>query len=602
LGPILVVSFLFYLWTGTTEANPIRFGSQNDYYNLLTNAFLKGRLSLLGAPPKALLSLQNPFDPHQNLPFQRSYHDLVLYHGHFYVTWGPTPVLTLLMPWRLFHLGGFPVNLAVILYSFAGLVFSVLLLCFLTDRYLRQTKTWQLAVATVALALGNVAPFLLRRPDVYELAISSAFCFAMLGMYLLALGALRDRVRPWQLAFGSLSLGLAVGGRPSLIVEGIFLAVVLVLLLRRERKRTLARSTRVAALLVGPFTLIVGLLFAYNFARFGSLLQNGSSYTLENVDPSRFPIFSLSYVTPGLYYYVVSPVRWTLAFPYFTLAPPPSFSGPAPSYYSSEITGGLLTTTPILVVLIPAVVSLWRRRERALLAIVGAMVGVGALVMILVSSVFWGTTMRYEMDFASLFLLPALLGWFAISRGPRHRLVKVIGAIAIAYGCMVGAAISIYGYFDDLRIFSPATYWALARVTSPVPTLVTMAEGHPVVSRAFLSELVSFGNSVTYQISSQSLAATSTGLEIDVVSPSAGRFALHATFWRMPGIHGSVMVAVNGQLRTIAAATESERFTVGLGAGLNRIPVTVAAPGYSRLMPVVGVTGIALDRHALRQG
>ena len=209
----------FYLWTATSSANPIRLGGdKTDYYNLQSDAFLHGQLSLLVRPAKELLALPNPYDPVANEPYRL--HDLSLYDGHYYLSWGPTPALMLFIPFRALALGDMPENLAVVLFSLGGLLFSVRLLRILLRRFLPDTPAWLEVVAVVALAFSNVAPFILRRPAVYEVAISAGYCFVFVGLYLLASGALAERPSLPRLGLGSLSLGLAWGCRPPLLLVG----------------------------------------------------------------------------------------------------------------------------------------------------------------------------------------------------------------------------------------------------------------------------------------------------------------------------------------------------------------------------------------------
>src|SRR5207253_27783 len=124
--------------------------SRTDYYNLQSDAFLDGHLSLLVRPANALLALPDPYDPVANGPYRL--HDLALYKGRYYLPWGPTPALTLFIPFRLLGLGDMPENLAVVLFSLGGLVFSVLLLKLLVRRYLPGTPRWLELVGISALA------------------------------------------------------------------------------------------------------------------------------------------------------------------------------------------------------------------------------------------------------------------------------------------------------------------------------------------------------------------------------------------------------------------------------------------------------------------
>ena len=56
----------------------------------------------------------------------------------------------------------------------------------------RTPTAWRL-VAVAGLGLGNVVPFMLRRPEVYEISIAAGLLFLMLAALLLVVGALRER-------------------------------------------------------------------------------------------------------------------------------------------------------------------------------------------------------------------------------------------------------------------------------------------------------------------------------------------------------------------------------------------------------------------------
>src|SRR5207248_6297600 len=47
---------------------------------------------------QALLALADPYDPAQNAPYRL--HDASLYHGRYYLYFGPTPVALLYLPLR----------------------------------------------------------------------------------------------------------------------------------------------------------------------------------------------------------------------------------------------------------------------------------------------------------------------------------------------------------------------------------------------------------------------------------------------------------------------------------------------------------------------
>jgi hypothetical protein len=93
IGLVLLFALAFYLWTADTS---IPFSqNSNDVYNLLATAFLHGHTYLPIKVPAGLLHLSHPYNPADNSLYSDNplYHDLSLDHGHFYSSWGPTPLI-----------------------------------------------------------------------------------------------------------------------------------------------------------------------------------------------------------------------------------------------------------------------------------------------------------------------------------------------------------------------------------------------------------------------------------------------------------------------------------------------------------------------------
>jgi hypothetical protein len=601
LGVLALVA-CFYVWTATSSANPIEFGGgKTDYYNLQSDAFLHGQFSLLVQPAKELLALPDPYDPVANAPYRL--HDLSLYHDHYYLPWGPTPALTLFIPFRALGLGDMPENLAVVLFSLAGLFFSVLLLRLLLRRFLPGTPAWLEVVAVVALALSNVAPFILRRPAVYEVALSAGYCFVFAGLYFLASGSLGERPSLPRLGLGSLCLGLAGGCRPHLLLVGGAGAVCWWWLARGRDPTT---RLRLAAVLGGPLLVCVAALLVYNAARFHSPTEFGQTYQLAGVEVRKKQTFELGYVVPGLYYYLLAPARLTLDFPYFQLPPPPAYPGRVPAGYDGvEVTGGLLPNVPILLFLLGAVPFVLTRRLRlptGLGEIAAVLICLGGALILVLSFAFWGTTMRYEMDFTTLLLLAALLVWLAAvaaTRRPLRRVFAVGGVVLVAYGALVGVAISMTGYYDSLRTGSPGQYRALERFFSPLPTLATMIIGRPVlvdvVNDTGYSAPVTYG---TAGAGPANFWLSRNPAVLKVVSPRDGRIVLVATLGRGPSSakDSRLNVVVDGS--AVPVSGRLERIPVQVERGLNELSLSaVETPAPANPPPatpeqVVAVLGL----------
>jgi hypothetical protein len=486
LAALLLGIFAFYWWTANTSYYPPQVGPNvEDRYNLLTDGFTHGQLSFRVKPPSGLLALANPYDPDANLVYRQApgglayFHDVSLYKGRFYLYFGLTPVVTLFAPFRVLGLGHMSESLAALVYSYAGLLFALLLLRFLVHRYVPETPRWAKLLASLTLAADGALPFLLRRPTTYEVAISAGFAFLFAALYLFATGALGARLSLRRMALGSLCLGLSIGARPDLVLAVAAPLGLWVYLTRTNRLGGGWSKLKPALALLGPLVACGVLLLVYNKLRFDSFTQFGQRYQLAGVDPATVPSYKLSNFAPGLYFFYLAPARLTRAFPYFHLPPPPNYPGKLPTgTYGLEMTGGLLPNVPVTVgaLMLPL---LWRRRAipRELGLIAGALLTIGLITAALIAFANPGVTMRYEVDFATIVLIGALMCWcvaLRVARASRvaYTLVTALLVVLALWGILYGVAISFTGYYDTLRVLHPHTYNSLAHYLRPVPTVL----------------------------------------------------------------------------------------------------------------------------------
>ena len=234
LVPILFLSCLFYFWTGTTGAARTTFGRQTDPYNELTDGFLNGHLDLLQPAPAGLTSLKDPYDPSQNAPWLSQYRDLALYKGRllFDVGCNPRrdPSHTMAAAPRRWHAD--QPGYHSLLLSRAPFFRSAPLLSrgsLPTEYEDLATRSGRRGVGVMQCrAVPTPTTICLRARDLERILFRDA------GRYLLASGELSSRRRPWRIAVGSFSIGLATGGRPDLVFASLLLVALLVHALRRD--------------------------------------------------------------------------------------------------------------------------------------------------------------------------------------------------------------------------------------------------------------------------------------------------------------------------------------------------------------------------------
>ncbi|HUR59129.1 MAG TPA: hypothetical protein VM029_15545, partial [Opitutaceae bacterium] len=195
-----------------------------DLYALLASGFLKGHLYLDIEVPPELARAKNPYDPAQRPPVLYL-HDASVYQGRYYIYFGPAPAVLLFAPWRLITGHDLPTPYAVL--TFVSLAYLGLLALFVSvvRTHYPSGSRWAEWAGVIALGGATMLIPLLRRPAVYEAAISCGCACMAWGLY--CAWRSRNAARPvaWAAACGAL-FGLAVAARPTFGV-GSLAAVLL---------------------------------------------------------------------------------------------------------------------------------------------------------------------------------------------------------------------------------------------------------------------------------------------------------------------------------------------------------------------------------------
>jgi len=269
-----------------------------------------------------------------------------------------------------------------------------------------------------------------------------------------------------------------------------------------------------------------------------------------------------------------------------------------------EITGGLLTMTPLLLFAF-ALPWLRRRRPQSLGALASPLLiaaGAGLFALLFLSFEFFLSTERYETDFAVVFLLAALAAWFALSTGApgrRRKAVRILGAVFALWGCLAGVAISFTGYDEYLRRAHPGTWRTLENATSPVSTAIAMLAGGPILAEVQAPSLEQEPpvrlTTLGAGIESFSLPA-GTSAQLTIVSPDRREAAIVATVIS-PALRSGAALSV--QVHDASPVPHDfrilsngpVRIPIELDRGLNRLlltPVTTATKPSNPAVPESG--------------
>jgi hypothetical protein len=301
-----------------TNAHP-RLRHTNRFYNWQVDAFLAGQIHLpVRFDPSRIL---NPDNTVQGIydcagyAWNSDLGDLSTHNGKVYMYWGVTPVLCLYLPYRLLSgMQRLPDQWAVFIFCAGALFYIFKILFFLKERYFSKTPDWLITFSSIVIGLSNVSPFLIRTSQVYEVPISALIFFLTASLYYYFRAVSNVFLKKRDLLLGSLCLGLAYGCRPYLFLAGLPLIFLMLIFLERSKKLTAGNAT----VLIGPPFICMGLIFFYNYIRFGSAFDFGAvlsnitfilyGYILKEIDFAK--------IIPNIYLYLLHPPGLNSQYPF----------------------------------------------------------------------------------------------------------------------------------------------------------------------------------------------------------------------------------------------------------------------------------------------
>jgi len=313
LLPVALAVVAFYAWTvGSNAPEPLVAPHQGDYYNLLAEGMAEGHLYMKAEVGPILL-----LPPEKRPASYEFLLDASLYRGHYYLYFGVAPELTIFLPFRL--LTGLELNQLVVVGTQGAAAFLVGLGLLLILRRHFAPGAGRLALAASALAwgFGSALPVTLRKPHMYEVAITAGLVWSTAFLLFAALAVLRPGRAVRWLALASLCAGLAAGSRPDLLLGATALGGVLAWLHWNERRAgtlSAARFLRRLAAAVAPAALCGAGLLLYNARRFGDPLEFGHRYQMGS---SAVNFFSARYFWHNLQMYYLTPPAAGWLFPFF---------------------------------------------------------------------------------------------------------------------------------------------------------------------------------------------------------------------------------------------------------------------------------------------
>ncbi len=290
-----------------------------SYYGLLTEALACGQVSLKITPDPAFLALANPYAGPQGTSRP---HDMSFYRGKFYVYYGITPALVLMLPWHVLTRTYLTEPFATALMAFGSFVLGAWWLATLKRRLFPHRSPLWLWGMLVVLAFGSPTFALACNPTFYAVPIAGACLCLALAMVCAQRAAMADHAdASWRhIAAASFAYGLAVGARPDYVLglPLLLIPAIACWLAVPNGSRWRWAGLRLFVAAIVPAALVGLGLATYNYARFDSPVDFGIQYSLASGDVRSMKLMGPEFIPKNLRLYLLRTGEYIRYFPFLS--------------------------------------------------------------------------------------------------------------------------------------------------------------------------------------------------------------------------------------------------------------------------------------------
>lgn len=379
-------------------------------YEQMFDAFMKRQLYIDVQPSDELVLMGNPYDNALRKELDISFlWDRAYYSGHYYSYFGLTPLLLVYFPFYFItHTVPAPQTVCYIFALFT--VPAVAALTVLLQKTFTKKLNPTLTLFSVLAVEGGSLVFMIQSSaDNYYMPVQSGVLFLTLFL-LTSLIAYRHKreAKKCSLFFflSGICLVFLVMSRPNMAAYFLMcIPFYLSVLLDREIRIT----KKLASVLSFVVPVIIGAAFVmwYNKARFGSVLEFGTSYQLT-VHDVRDYAYTPKLILPMLYYYFFKQPALSANLPYL-LIPFVKETNYTKYLYVTSTVGALSFPSSWSVIFAPA--TLYMQKDRVKKGFL--LTGILLIVFIAFTDIcFGGVNLRYLADIC---LITTLLGTLVIA-------------------------------------------------------------------------------------------------------------------------------------------------------------------------------------------
>ncbi len=443
--------------------------TNTTWYDQLAISFEHGQLSLQVTPSPALLALHDPYDPVERKPlgYNNYIGDLSLYQGKYYLYFGPAPVIVDLA-FKLLTINAIGDQYPTFIFVIGILILQSLLLIRFGQRFYPDAPIWLIPICIFFVGLASPSTWMLSEASAYTLAIASGQFFFLAGLSIILNIFNHDSIRYGWLSAAGILFALSIGSRITQILPVSWIVLIVIFFVFREQSKNKVNSKVFRAFLsvAWPLTLGLGILGWYNWARFRSPFETGLYYQLTGFFMQKYYqyVFSIRYVLPNLYDYLLTKPRIVAEFPY--VIPPRdhglavfSYLGIPPIRNQGNVTGFLFIAPFLVFAGIPILSMMIHQKHQkdsshsARTALIHkwtslSLVGSFFFGFAPIAAYFWVET-RYLGDFIPSLLLLSILGFWQgdqalTSQSTRRRIYRIAGISLIVISIAVNTLLALH--------------------------------------------------------------------------------------------------------------------------------------------------------------
>ena len=378
--------------------------ARDMYSQNLVKALSKGQVEIADVPDNTKLEeLGDPYDTVERGTLVRDVDyiwDAAYYNQKYYVYFGALPAILLMVPYYL-------ITKKLMTSATVTLIFSILsvpLLALITkkvfEKYFKELPFKYMALSSIMMILGTMLIWINVAPRFYELVTVAGLFFALLGFYLVFDCEKDKKVSYTKMFFGCLSLALAVACRPTELFASLLIVPILLKIFKqnlKERKNIIKNILAVAI----PYLVVGGLIMSYNYLRFGNIFEFGEKYqlTINNMKELSLRLIT---IPTGLLCCLFGLPTFQANFPFIHANG--NIIDTFGYFYVEDMIGGVFFLAPIAFFSF-GIIKLWKNSKDKEIKTFATTLLVVGLIFACFISLKAGSTGRYLLDFAWIFVL-----------------------------------------------------------------------------------------------------------------------------------------------------------------------------------------------------